>query len=348
VAARGRKTPAGAAVEQVGVVRRFNRFYTRMIGVLDEGHLHTPYTLAEGRVLFELAQRGSATATELVAELGLDAGYLSRLVRRLERRRLVKRTTARHDARQSHIELTAAGRTAFRTLDSGASAQIGELLAPLDDASRQRLIESMQSIASLLGAPDAAARTSGPAYILRPPRAGDLGWVVQRHGELYAREYGWNQGMEALVARVVADFVTNYDAARERCWIAERNGANVGCVFVVKDAEHRGVAKLRLLLVEPSARGLGIGKRLVDECTRFARDAGYHTISLWTNSVLTAARRIYEQAGYVRVAEEPHDSFGLPLVAETWELKLRDRPVTRATRAPRAVRGDTLKAHLTG
>jgi GNAT superfamily N-acetyltransferase len=193
-----------------------------------------------------------------------------------------------------------------------------------------------------------AASTSEPPYILRPPRAGDLGWIVQRHGELYAREYGWNERFEALVARVVADYVRDYDASRERCWIAERDGANVGSVFVMKDAERPGVAKLRLLIVDPSARGLGIGARLVDECTRFARDAGYHTISLWTNSVLTSARRIYAAAGYTLVRTEVHDSFGRELTAETWEMPLRDRGPEASDEPASATRDGALKAHLTG
>jgi DNA-binding MarR family transcriptional regulator/ribosomal protein S18 acetylase RimI-like enzyme len=327
--AEGLSSPLDA---RVAAVRRFNRQYTRVVGALDEGHLRSAYSLAEVRLLFELAQRESATATVLIAELGLDAGYMSRLVRRLERRRLVKRTTSARDARENHLTLTAAGRTAFRALDRDASEEVGRLLAPLDDHNQQRLVESMETITTLLDASAAPALAAEPAYILRPPRAGDLGWVVQRHGELYAREYGWDQRFEALVARVVADWVTGFDASRERCWIAERGGVNVGSVFVAGDADRPGVAKLRLLVVEPAARGLGIGRRLVDECTRFARDAGYHTISLWTNSVLVAARRIYAAAGYRLVREEPHDSFGHPLTAETWELRLRDQPVGPAPR----------------
>jgi DNA-binding MarR family transcriptional regulator/GNAT superfamily N-acetyltransferase len=294
-----------------------------MVGALDEGHLSSPFTLTEVRLLFELAQRESATATILVAELGLDAGYMSRLLRRLERRRLVKRTPSTRDARESHLALTAAGRAAFRALDRQASDEVARLLSPLDEAAQSRLVESMETIATLLGATPRRTPGAEPTFILRPPRAGDLGWVVQRHGELYAREYGWNERFEALVARVVADYVTNFDASRERCWIAERGGVNVGSVFVMRDAERPGVAKLRLLIVEPSARGLGIGQRLVEECTRFARDAGYHTISLWTNSVLLSARRIYAAAGYRLVREEAHDSFGAPLTAETWEMPLR-------------------------
>jgi DNA-binding MarR family transcriptional regulator/GNAT superfamily N-acetyltransferase len=329
--AASRVEPSSSPLDaRVAAVRQFNRLYARTIGALDEGHLRSPYSLAEVRLLFELAQRESATATMLVAELGLDAGYMSRLIRRLERRRLVKRTASARDARESHVALTAAGRNAFRALDRDASEEVGRLLAPLDDMAQQRLVESMQSITSLLGTSAAPALAAEPTFILRPPRAGDLGWVVQRHGELYAREYGWDQRFEALVARVVADWVNDFDASRERCWIAERGGVNVGSVFVAKDAERPGVAKLRLLVVEPSARGLGIGRRLVDECTRFARDAGYHTISLWTNSVLLAARRIYAAAGYRLVREEPHDSFGHPLTAETWELTLRSQPTEPA------------------
>jgi DNA-binding MarR family transcriptional regulator/N-acetylglutamate synthase-like GNAT family acetyltransferase len=305
----------------VAAVRRFNRFYTRLIGVLDEGHLHTPFSLTEVRVLFELAHRDAPTATEIAGELGLDAGYLSRLLQRLQRRRLIARTRSAHDGRHSHISLTADGKKAFRNFDRLASADVERMLDTLDDADQRRLLDAMSTIGRLLGDPEAAADRE-PAYILRPPHAGDYGWIIQSHGELYAREYGWNAPFEALVARVVADYITKFEPAYERCWIAERRGENVGCVFVQKDREREGVAKLRMLLVHPSTRGLGIGRRLVDECTRFAREAGYHTISLWTHSALTAARKIYADVGYTMIREEVHDTFGKPLTSETWEMKL--------------------------
>ena len=308
---------------RVAAVRRFNRFYTRVVGALDEGgYLHSPFTLTEGRVLFELARRDSPTASALVNELGLDAGYVSRLLQRLQRRRLVKRTRSPHDGRESHIALSAAGRAAFRKLDRASDALVEQLLASLDDAGQRRLVEAIRTIGDLLGAPDGEGSRAAPPYILRPPGASDYGWIIQSHGEVYAREYGWGPRFLSLVARVIADYIDGFDPALERCWIAERNGQNVGSVFVAKDPTRPGVAKLRMLLVLPSARGLGIGKRLVDECTRFAREAGYHTLSLWTNDVLTAARQIYADAGYVRVREEIHDTFGKPLTAETWELAL--------------------------
>ncbi|MEO6525130.1 MAG: helix-turn-helix domain-containing GNAT family N-acetyltransferase [Gemmatimonadaceae bacterium] len=312
----------------VATVRRFNRDYTRLVGVLDERHLQSAFSLTEGRLLFEIAHHDAATASLLIAKLGLDAGYLSRLIGRLERRRLVRRTRSSTDGREWHLSLTPSGRAAFRSLDEQASDEVAKLLAPLDDAARRRVVESMGTIATLLGASDKSASEEEPAFVLRPPRAGDLGWVVQRHGELYEREYGWNERFIALVARVVANYIEGRDEARERCWIAERRGTNVGSVFVMKHPERPGVAKLRLLLVEPSARGLGVGRRLVDECTRFARDAGYHTISLWTNSVLESARRIYAAAGYRLVREEVHDTFGPTLTAETWELALATHPTS--------------------
>jgi DNA-binding MarR family transcriptional regulator/GNAT superfamily N-acetyltransferase len=308
-------------MSHIAAVRRFNRFYTRLVGVLDEGHLHTPFSLTEGRVLFELAHRDAPTATEIAGELGLDAGYLSRLLQRLQRRRLIARTRSAHDGRHSHITLTTDGKKAFRNLDRLASAEVERMLDTLDDADQRRLLDAMSTISELLG--DPGASTNGePAYILRPPHAGDYGWIIQSHGELYAREYGWNAPFEALVARVVADYVEKFDPAYERCWIAERRGEKVGCVFVQKDREREGVAKLRMLLLHPSARGLGIGRRLVDECTRFARDTGYHTISLWTHTALTAARKIYADVGYTMIREEVHDTFGKPLTSETWEMKL--------------------------
>jgi DNA-binding MarR family transcriptional regulator/GNAT superfamily N-acetyltransferase len=322
MATRSTSPSRTAAAGRIAAVRRFNRFYTRLVGALDEGHLRSPFSLAEVRLLFELSRRDDPTASELAAELGLDPGYLSRLLRRLQRRRLVSRSRSPHDGRASHLGLTATGRTAFRGLDRRANAEVARLLGALDDRAQRRLVESMATIARLLGDDDAAGARSGPAWILRPPRAGDFGWIVQSHGEIYAREYGWNERFEALVARVVADFVDGFDPARERCWIAERDGENVGSVMVTKDPQRPGVARLRLLLVHPSARGIGLGHRLVDECTRFARDAGYRTISLWTNRVLSAARRIYAEAGYEMVRTEQHDDFGVPLTAETWEMTL--------------------------
>jgi DNA-binding MarR family transcriptional regulator/N-acetylglutamate synthase-like GNAT family acetyltransferase len=304
---RARASTPDAA--RVAAIRRFNRFYTRLVGVLDEGHLHTPFSLTEGRVLFELAHRDAPTASEIAAELALDPGYLSRLLQRLQRRKLIARTRSAHDGRHSHITLTTAGRTAFRTLDRLASADVEHLLDTLDDADQRRLLDAMSTIGRLLGDPEGSVD-------------GEPAWIIQSHGELYAREYGWNAPFEALVARVVADYVEKFEPAYERCWIAERRGEKVGCVFVQKDREREGVAKLRMLLVDPSARGLGIGRRLVDECTRFARDAGYHMISLWTHSALTTARKIYADVGYTMIREEVHDSFGKPLTSETWEMKL--------------------------
>jgi DNA-binding MarR family transcriptional regulator/GNAT superfamily N-acetyltransferase len=299
---------------RVAAVRRFNRFYTSRIGVLH--YLGSDFSLAEVRVLYELAHRADPpTATELCRELGVDAGYLSRLLRGFERRRLITRTRSDVDGRRSHVALTAAGRAAFAPLGARSHDEIAALLAPLAEPDQQRLIEAMQTIEGILGGRD---RT--PPVTLRPHRPGDMGWVVQRHGALYAEEYGWDERFEALVAGIVARFIERYDAARERCWIAEKDGERVGSVFLV----HRSatVAQLRLLLVEPSARGLGVGTRLVAECERFAREVGYRSIVLWTNSVLTAARRIYEAAGYHLTKKERHTSFGHDLVGETWEKRL--------------------------
>ena len=312
-------TAAGVAAADVAAVRRFNRLYTRQIGVLDEGHLHMPFSLAEARVLYELAHADGPTATELGREMRIDAGYLSRLLGGLERRGLVERTPSERDGRRSHLRLTTAGRATFADLDARAAADVATLLGPLAGPERRRLLDAMATIEELLAprrAPDAVP------YLLRPPVVGDFGWVVERHGVLYSAEYGWDERFEALVARIVADYVTHLEPRRERCWIAERDGERVGSVFLVRHPDREGVAKLRLLLVEPSARGLGIGRRLVDECARFARQVGYHTITLWTQSTLTAARRIYAAAGYRLVATERHDSFGAELDAETWELAL--------------------------
>jgi len=268
-------------------------------------------------VLYELASREHAIASELTRELGLDAGYLSRILRGFRRRGLLEATRSRADGRRTELRLTKRGRAAFGTLDTRSADDIGTLLAPLPVADQERLVSAMATVERLLG--DQKGAPAG-GYILREPRAGDLGWVVARHGALYAEEYGWNAEFEGLVAGIVGKYVEHLDPKRERCWIAERDGENVGCVFVVRHTAT--VAKLRLLLVEPKARGLGIGKRLVDECVTFTRAAGYKQLRLWTNSVLRAARHIYESAGFELFEESAHHSFGKDLVGETWELKL--------------------------
>lgn len=314
------------AVDPLESIRAFNRFYTRRIGVLNEGLLGSPYSLAEMRLLWELAHCEHTTATELARTLDLDAGYLSRLLRRLKEQGLVDSTRSPTDARQTRLSLTPAGRTAFAPFDQRSREQAAALIAPLPEAHRQQVLQAMGTLQQLLG--DDAPRHGAAPYILRPHRAGDMGWVVSRHGALYAQEYRWDMRFEALVARVAADFIEHFDPARETGWIAERDGQNVGCVFLVQardDATHAplpGVAQLRMLLVEPTARGLGLGQRLVHECERFARMADYRRITLWTNSLLTAARGIYQKAGYQLVASEPHHSFGHALVGETWQKEL--------------------------
>jgi len=308
--------PRTETEQRIAIVRRFNRFYTKQIGLLGESYLETPFSLTEARVLYELAHRERLSATVLARELALDAGYLSRILRGFERRRLLSRTRSKSDGRQSHLALTARGRAAFAPLDSRSRADIGTLLARLGPAEQRRLLDAMRTIESLLG----GGPTSKEPYVLRPHQPGDMGWVVHRHGALYAQEYGFDERFESLVAGVVARFVDRYDPRRERCWIAEKDGEVVGSVFLVRRT--RSVAQLRLLLVEPKARGLGIGERLVAECVRFARQAGYRKITLWTNSVLRAARRLYQAAGFRRVHHEKHESFGRKLVGETWELTL--------------------------
>lgn len=304
-----------ALQDGVAAVRRFNRFYTRQIGLLQEHLLSSPFSLTEARVIYELARHEDTTATALGAELGLDAGYLSRLLRGFEKQGLIRKRPSSTDGRQTLLRLSARGRGAFARLDADSRRQIGSMLSALPDAAQSRVLEAMRAIE---GTFDSQARTA--SYVVHAHRPGDMGWVVSRHGALYAREYGWDLTFEALVADIVARFIRRFDPQRERCWIAERDAVNVGSVFLVKKSP--ATAQLRLLLVEPSARGLGIGGRLVDECTRFARRAGYRRIILWTNSVLYAARRIYERAGYRLTAEEPHRSFGQDLVGQTWELPL--------------------------
>lgn len=297
-------------------VRSFNRFYTRQIGVLREGLLRSEFSLAEVRVLREMSLREAATASEVGRELGLDAGYLSRIVRGFEGRGLVSRAPSPSDGRQSLLSLTPEGRAVFARLDADAHAEAAAMLEGLSPQEQERLLAAMHTVQDLLGGrPEPRV-----PYLLRPHGPGDVGWVVQRHGALYAAEYGWDATFEALVAEIGAGFLRTFDPRRERCWIAERDGENVGSVFLVRGTDE--VAKLRLLLVEPSARGLGIGRRLVEECVRFARQAGYRRITLWTNDVLVAARRIYEAAGFRLENEEPHHSFGHDLVGQTWEREL--------------------------
>ena len=309
---------AAADPASLDAVRAFNRFYTRRIGVLGEHLLDGPFSLTETRVLYELAHRHAPTATELARELGLDAGYLSRILRRFESRGLLGRTPSAADGRQSLLRLTRRGRTVFAPLERRARTEAAAMLGPLPARRQRQVVEAMSTIEQLL-APPRPARQAAP-YTLRPHRAGDMGWVIHRHGALYAREWGYNAEFEALVARICADFLDHFDPTAERCWMAERDGAIVGSVFVVRKS--KTVAKLRLLLVEAEARGLGIGRRLVDECIRFAREAGYRRLTLWTQSELDAARRLYEQAGFRRVHQESHHSFGKDLVAETWDLTL--------------------------
>jgi DNA-binding MarR family transcriptional regulator/GNAT superfamily N-acetyltransferase len=302
--------------QNIEAVRQFNRFYTQQIGILREGLLNSEFSLTEVRVLYELAQRQGLTASELSKSLGLDAGYLSRILRGFKKRKLIDSTASEVDGRQFLLRLTRQGKNAFAPLNARAQKEIGEMLGRLLAAEQRRLIEAMKTIEGLFGA---QVEKKTP-YLLRPHQPGDMGWVIHRHGVLYAQEYRWDERFEALVASITAKFIENFDPQRERCWIAEKDDEIVGSVFLVK--ESKTTAKLRLLLVEPKARGSGIGARLVSECERFARQAGYRKIRLWTNSVLHAARHIYEKAGYQLILEEPHESFGHQLIAETWELKL--------------------------
>ena len=311
---------------RIEALRRFNRFYTRRIGVLHEGLLDTKFSLTESRLLWELAHRDSTTATELARELDLDGGYLSRLLSGFKQRGLVKTLRSKDDGRHLLLTLSAAGRKAFAPLDERSRGEVGALLAILAEAQQQQLLQALASVESLLGD---VPRTSPPAaFVLRPHRPGDIGWVISRHGALYAQEYGWDVRFEALVGQIASRFIEQFDPAHEACWIAERDSTYIGSVFLVQardeatNAPEPGVAQLRMLLVEPSARGLGLGVALVYECEHFARRCGYRTIRLWTNSILAAARGIYQKAGYRLVASEAHHSFGHDLVGESWELTL--------------------------
>lgn len=301
---------------RVQKVRQFNRFITRKIGVLREGLLHSPYSLTESRILFELANRDNPTAAELGRDLGLDAGYLSRLLGRLEADDLLSKVRSETDRRQRLLRLTTRGQDAFKLLDTRSKEEVTEMLAELSEGEQRRLLNAMETIEDILGA---GFKYAEP-FFLRLHEPGDMGWVTHRHGVLYAQEHGWDATFEALVAQIVADFITSYDPDKERCWIAEMQGEIVGSVFVVRASDE--VAKLRLLLVEPKARGYGLGARLVEECIRFARRTGYKTLTLWTNSVLVEARHIYEKKGFRLVQEETHHSFGHELVGQNWALEL--------------------------
>ncbi|MBZ4397388.1 helix-turn-helix domain-containing GNAT family N-acetyltransferase [Myxococcus sp. XM-1-1-1] len=302
----------------VAAVRHFNRFYTQKIGVLDEGLLHSEFSLTEARVIYELYHRESPTATELSRELALDAGYLSRLLRNFSNQGLIEKVPSALDARQHLVRLTDKGEQTYNRLNSRSNDSIRALLSPLRADERPRLLDAMQTIEELLG--ERSTQAAPPHVVLREHRPGDMGWVVQRHGVLYSQEYGWDLRFEALVAGITSRFIQERDPARERCWIAELNGRPVGSVFLVRDT--KTVAKLRLLLVEPSARGHGVGTKLMDACLQFAREAGYRKVRLWTEQQLHSARRMYERAGFTLVGKEPHAMFGEGLMSETWELKL--------------------------
>ena len=308
---------------EIETVRAFNRDYTRRIGVLARGLLDSPYSLTEVRVMYEIAHRPGVSAGQLALELGLDRGYLSRILQGFAARRLLSRPRSRADARRRPLRLTRAGQGVFGPLEQAAREQVRGMLAGMQAPRRAALLEGMGGIRAAFDPP-------AGEVTLRAHRPGDIGWVIERHGALYSREYGWNGEFEALVARIAADFLAAAAPARERCWIAERGGRRLGCVFLVAGAG--GTAKLRLLLVEPEARGLGLGRRLIGECVRFARAAGYRRIVLWTQSNLLAARHLYAQAGFGCIGRERHRSFGHALVAETWQLELHPRAARRPPR----------------
>jgi DNA-binding MarR family transcriptional regulator/GNAT superfamily N-acetyltransferase len=304
---------------EVESVRRFNRFYTRRIGVLEEGLLASPFTLTQARILFELGTRQTTTAGELVEALGLDPGYLSRILRSFVQKRLVARARSLEDGRRAQLSLTAKGRKAFGDLDRRSSETTGDMVSPLSPARRKRLLGAMQTLQDILSEPGAARDA---VITVRQHRIGDVGWAIEQHGRLYAEEFGWNGEFEALVATLFARFAANHDPAAERFWIAEIDGERVGCVFVVRNEKDPHTAQLRCLLIDPRARGLGLGRRLVEECIQFAKSAGYARMVLWTNDVLAAARRIYEAAGFSLVEESPHHSFGHDLVGQVWARSL--------------------------
>ena len=303
----------------VGEIRSFNRFYTRQIGVLQNGLLDSPFSLTEVRVLYELAHRDKPTAADLGRELRLDPGYLSRLLTKFERRRLLCRQRSSADGRESFLSLTTRGRQVLAPLEARSNQQVAAMLTNIPPGRQKQLVSAMHAIEEVL-APKQNGSSEKSPYLLRTHQPGDMGWIVHRHGVLYAQEYGYDERFEALVAEIVAEFVQNFDPKRERCWIAEKDGEIVGTVFLVRKS--KTICKLRLLLVEPSARGLGLGRRLVAECVRFGKQAGYRKMMLWTQSELGAARHLYKEAGFRRVQRQAHKSWGRNLISETWEVKL--------------------------
>jgi DNA-binding MarR family transcriptional regulator/GNAT superfamily N-acetyltransferase len=305
-----------ALESQIAAIRDFSRFYTSKLGIIEPKLLASPWTLQEARIIYEIAQHENCTATDLVRTLDLDAGFLSRTLQTLQRRQIVARRPSKADRRASELALTAKGRAAFAELDRRSRDEVGALLAGLDDRERSAIVDAMAVIEQVLEPP--AQKPAG--FLLRSHRPGDIGWIVSRHGAIYAQEYGWDISFEALAAEITAQFLRSWDPRREQCWIAEIGGEPVGAIFLVRASDD--IAKIRLLLVEKKARGLGVGRALVEQCIRFASDAGYSAITLWTQSILVAARGIYQRAGFRRVAEEPHHSFGVDLIGETWEMKL--------------------------
>lgn len=316
---RRRAAVQGDLATQVDAVRRFNRFFTQRIGVLDEGLLASRFTLTQARVLFEIAHCKSCTAGDLISLLGLDPGYLSRILQQFVDSGLVSRRRSTDDGRRTNLALSAKGRKSFAALERRSRRSIGELIGPLPSAERARLVKSMASVQAILTAGHAKEARS---VSVRPYRIGDVGWAIERHARLYATEFGWNEEFEALVATLFAKFAATHDSATERFWIAEVDEERAGCVFVVRSERDSSAAQLRCLLVEPGARGLGVGRRLVDECIRFSRSAGYRRIILWTNDILVSARRLYEAAGFSLIEESPHRSFGHALVGQFWSLDL--------------------------
>ena len=309
--------PADTLEARIAAVRHFNRFYTRRIGVLQDGLMQTPFSLTEARVLYELAHRDELTAKQIGEALEIDPGYLSRILRSFSERGLIRRAASLADRRNTLLSLTAKGRLAFGKLDQRSEREVADSLGKLDPGGQRKLVAAMGIIEGLL-----SGDTDKRSVTLRAHRPGDMGWVVARHGEIYPAEYGWDSRIEALTAEIVAAFLKNFDPAREHCWIAEMDGEIVGSVFLVREPGNDDVARLRLLMVDPKARGHGVGRLLVEECIRFARARGYRRITLWTHTVLAAAREIYRKTGFTLVEEWVHDDFGKPEAAETWDLAL--------------------------